>query len=228
MGIEEGLGKAIACLDFVVTKVEGDTVRTDCFPPKFDRKECAPFDYKAGQRYVRDIWENGEFVTSEETGETYLTRTGGAPIKVDGNLRDFIEKINSEGKQNRFNRLLKEGLITAFVRAHSYDGDRSLLEVVLVDKSDESAAFHPFDSNPFKAYSILVNLEDLTARIIAATCEWGSFDEDMTQFKAANPLKLPAKIAEIANPTDLLTHHDPKQLPSEAIAYIMENCYRPS
>lgn len=231
MGIEEGLGECLTGLDFTVTEVKGDAVTTDCFPKKFDKRDYAPFDYKAGQRYFRDVWENGEFVISGETGEAYLVRTGGAPVKVEGNLRDFIEKINGEGKRNRFNRLLKEGGITAFVRTHSYDDDfllESLLEVVLVDKSDKSANAFPFEADPFEAYSMLVNLEGLTARIIAATCEYGFFDEDITHFKAAKPLKLPAEILEIANPKDLLTHHDPKPLPSEAMAYIRENCYRPS
>ncbi len=228
MGIEEGLGKSLTGLDFVVKKVKGDTVITDCFPKKFNRQGYAPFNYRTGQRYFRDIWEKGEFVTSEETCETYLVPTGGTPIKVKGDLREFIEKINREGKNNRFNRLLKEGGITAFVRAHSYDGVDSLLEAVLVDKSDKSATKLPFESNPIEAYSIRVNLEDLTARIIAATCEYGFFNEDIAHFKAAKPLKLPAEILEIANPKDLLTHHDPKPLPSEAMAYIRENCYRPS
>lgn len=107
MGIEEGLGKAIAGLQFKVTKVEGSTITTDCAPKVFDITRYVPFDYKPGQRYFRDIWENGEFVISQETGETYLVHVGGGrqghqqKLKAawTSSLREFRQKGSGTGSK---------------------------------------------------------------------------------------------------------------------------------
>lgn len=223
MEIEEGLGKAIAGLEFKVIKVEGNIVTTDSAPKEFDRTTWAPFDYKAGQRYFRDIWENGEFVTSQETRETYLvTGCGGAPTKVEGSLEDFIERVQADGKRNKFKRLLGEGKIVAYVRAHAFDGISALLEVVLVEDSE----MRPNISNAFEAYSMRFDARDGSGLIVEATYKHGVFDENLAHFRAAKLVQLPKAVIEIANPTQILDSDTFKRLDAESMAFVRSNSYR--
>lgn len=228
MGIEEGLGISIDSLDFVVTSVEGNTVGTDCLPKEFDRRNYAPFSYKKGQRYDRNIWMNGEFVISRETGEAYLVLfpPGSEPaIKVEGSIEAFIEKIQAEGKKNKFNRLMREEKIEARVRTHGYSGQTALLEVALAEKSDWTI---DGADNPFDAYYILVNPDDSTARIIGATYQFNTFDGNPDHFRAAKPVQLPQAVLEVAKPRYIVGSNDFKPLNKESMLFIRENCYHPS
>lgn len=232
MGIEEGLGQqidcAVDCLDFVVTSVEGNLVTTDCLPKQFDRGKYAPFDYKVGQRYFRNIWTNGEFVVSGETDEAYLVLFppgSGHAIKVEGGIEAFIEKIQAEGKKNKFNRLMREEKIEARVRTHGYSGQTALLEVALAEKPDWTINGA---SNPFEAYSMLVNLDDSTARIIGATYQFNTFDGNPDHFRAAKPVQLPQAVLEVAKPREIVGSNDFKPLNKESMSFIRENCYHPS
>lgn len=117
--------------------------------------------------------------------------------------------------------MLGESRITAYVRTRSFDGVSALLEVVLADGSDVLSF-----RNPFEAYSILVNPKDGTARIIGAECKSDRFDENLTDFRAAELVQLPKAVIETANPTLVAGSNEFRALDAQSMAYIRENCYR--
>lgn len=158
-----------------------------------------------------------------------MVSKGSAPIKVEGSLDEFIRKIQAEGKRNKFERLLGEGKIEARVRIHAYDGRRALLEVALAEDSDWIGRGA---SDPFEAYSVLVNLADGTAKIIGATYQYNTFDENPDHFSAAKPVQLPQAILDVARPQDIVTYlvtsNNFKPLDTQSMVFIREKCYRPS
>lgn len=116
--LEEGLGKSVYGLSFTVTKIDGDIVMIDSFPKEFNKNHYAPFDYKEGEEYFRDIFENGEFIISEKTGEAYLLPRKGKAIKVEEDLKEFEKKIEARGKENKFRRISRDSM--DYVRQNCY------------------------------------------------------------------------------------------------------------
>ena len=201
-------------------------MHTDAVPEKFDRTEYAPFDYQIGQKFLRDIWENGEFVGSSATGETYFVPLKGTPIKVEGDLNKFIDEVQSRGNQNKLERLLREGKITPMVRTRRYTGNSAILEIALVKDSD----WRVF--TPFEAYVPLVDLYNKTTTIVSAKYSGGSngFFENITETDRPHLkfVQLPQGIVEVAQPQHIVDSQTFKPLDRALIPFIRENCYRPS
>ncbi|RLG15728.1 MAG: hypothetical protein DRN71_00545 [Candidatus Nanohalarchaeota archaeon] len=228
--IEEGPGNAIYNLVFKVTKIEGDTVTTNSSPETFNKQNYAPFNYEIGTTYFRDIWENGEFVTDLNTHETYFLCKGTNPIKVYGNIDNFINKIQKQGKQNKFERLLSEDEIEARIRTHAYDPNNyAIADVVLAETSDWLS---DYSHNPFETYGIMVNLTDSTGRIVEADYSGGQQTVlEKNDYREATTIKLPEEITDIITIEDLSKIEQGikfKPISTESMNFIRENCYRHS
>lgn len=221
--IEEGLGKSVYGLSFTVTKINGDIITTDCYPKTFNKIKYAPFDYKEGDKYFRDIFENGEFIISEKTGETHLLPRKGKAIKVEGDLNEFIKNIEAQGKKNKFKRLLSEGKIEARKRTHAYDGHFGVLEIALAENTDW---FNDYTFNPFEAYAILTDFEKWSGRIVEAEYEGGraGFFEK-SYYKDAQEVALPYGIIEGGK--DVTKTIKFRRIDRNSMDFVRQNCYHP-
>lgn len=226
MGIEEGLGDSISSLDFVIKKIEGDQILTDLHEGPIDKDRYGYFDYKVGQRYVIDVWENGSFVICTETGEANFIPEDGTSVRVEGDLNEYIKKIQSTSKQNKFERLYREGKLKAGVRTRIYNTNWAVLEVALAEDSDWRH-LHLEPMRPFKAYIVHVNLDNNDAQIFEAEYIGGPIGftkkKDMS-YKSDRSVKLPSEIIETAQPQDLVSSHKFKILNTDSMKFLKDNC----
>ncbi len=218
--VEEGLGKSVYGLSFTVTKIDGDIVMTDSFPKEFNKNHYAPFEYKEGEEYFRDIYDNGEFIISEKTGEAYLLPRKGKAIKVEGSKEEFEKKIEAQGKENKFKRLLSECKIEARIRTHAYDGQSGVLEVALAENTDW---FNDYPDNPFEAYAILADFEKRTGRIVEASYEGGTSGFlEKSGYNDATEAALPYDIIEGSKyPTAIKF----RRISRDSMDYVRQNCH---
>lgn len=220
--IEEGLGNAVSRENFKILKIEGNTVSTDYYPEKFDIR-TTPFDYREGDIFHRDVWENGDFWTQERTGQTYFLYNGGKPIKIESDVDEFIEFIQHQGTKNKFERLLREDKITARVRTRNYDGQSGILETALAENWFAGEPESPFYE--VEAYCILTDFENVTGRIVEAKYDAGGSLFEKANYKLANVLKLPDDIIRYGIRAD--TGIKFKPISKESMLLIRNNSYRP-